>query len=68
MTKITNAWFQCALCPTEGDTYYILTYKGKKIKVCENCYKNIKEVKNDEMHLRKMDRKNKTKTEGSYNE
>ncbi|KKL46843.1 hypothetical protein LCGC14_2341520 [marine sediment metagenome] len=47
MTKITNTWFQCALCPVEGDTYYLLTRDGKEIKVCEICYKRLTEVKNN---------------------
>ncbi len=55
MTKITNTWFQCALCPRESDTYYLLTHKGKKIKVCKTCMENIKEEKNNEMYLFKMD-------------
>ena len=59
MKRITNTWFQCVLCPREGDTYYLLTHKGKEIKVCETCYKNIKEAENDEMHLRKMEYKSK---------
>ncbi len=47
MTKITNTWFQCALCPVEGDTYYLLTRDGKEIKVCETCYKRLTEVENN---------------------
>lgn len=62
MTKITNTWFQCALCPVEGDTYYLLTYNGKEIKVCKTCMENIEEEKNNEMHLSKMDRDNKAGT------
>lgn len=42
MTKITLSWFQCALCPVEGDKYYILTHGGKKIKVCETCFKKTR--------------------------
>ncbi len=45
MTKITNTWFQCALCPVEGDTYYLLTRDGKEIKVCEICYKRLTKIK-----------------------
>lgn len=55
MTKITLTWFQCALCPVEGDTYYILTRDGKEIKVCKTCYEKLTEVKNNEMYLFKMD-------------
>ena len=43
MTKITYTWFQCALCPVESDTYYILTRDGKEIKVCESCLKSCLE-------------------------
>ncbi len=50
MTKVTFTWFQCALCPVESDTYYILTRDCKEIKVCKTCYENIKEVKNNESH------------------
>ena len=56
MTKITYTWFQCALCPIEGDTYYILTRDGKKIKVCKTCYEKLTEVKDNEMYLPGMDR------------
>ncbi len=52
MTKITGTWFQCALCPVEGDTYYLLTREGKEIKVCKTCYENIKEVKDNESHYK----------------
>ena len=55
MTKTTNTWFQCALCPVEGDTYYLLTRDGKEIKVCKTCYDNLTEVKDDEMYLFNMD-------------
>ena len=48
MTKITFTWFQCELCPAEGDTYYILTRDGKESKVCETCYKRLTEVKNND--------------------
>ena len=48
MTKVTFTWFQCALCPAESDTYYILTRDGKEIKVCKTCYENTKEVENNE--------------------
>ena len=62
MTKITQTWFQCALCPIEGDTYYILTHEGKEIKVCKTCYDKLTEVKDNEMYLSKMDRNNKAGT------
>ena len=55
MTKVTLTWFQCALCPVEGDTYYLLTHEGKEIKVCKTCYEKLTEVKNDEVYLFKMD-------------
>ena len=42
MIKIINGWFKCALCPREGDTYYELQHKGKKIKVCRDCLKKIR--------------------------
>lgn len=55
MKKIIHKWFQCALCPREGDTYYLLIYKGKEIKVCETCLENIDKEKSNEMYLFKMD-------------
>ncbi len=61
MTKITFTWFQCALCPVEGDAYYLLTHEDKEIKVCKTCYEKLTEVENNEMHLSKMDRKNKAR-------
>ena len=53
--KTIHKWFQCDLCPREGDTYYLLIYKGKEIKVCEICLENIDKEKSDEMYLSKMD-------------
>ena len=40
MKKI-NTWFKCEYpdCPNERDTGYEIKYKGKKIKVCLDCYK-----------------------------
>lgn len=42
MIKIINDWFKCDKCPREGDQYYELQHKGKKIKVCEDCLRKIK--------------------------
>ena len=47
MTKITGTWFQCALCPVEGDTYYLLTRDGKEIKVCKTCYDKLTKIENN---------------------
>ena len=47
MTKITFTWFQCALCPVEGDTYYLLTHEGNKIKVCKTCYDKLMKIENN---------------------
>jgi len=43
MKKIAT-WFKCEYpdCPIETDRGYEIKYKGKKIKVCEECYKKIK--------------------------
>ncbi len=51
MTKITLTWFQCALCPVEGDTYYLLTRDGKEIKVCKTCYEKLTELEDYEMYF-----------------
>jgi len=42
MIKIINDYFKCALCPREGDRYYELQHKGRKIKVCKDCLKKIR--------------------------
>jgi len=42
MTKIQHGWFQCVLCPSEGDVYYEIIFGGKKIRICEGCLKKIK--------------------------
>jgi len=42
MKKI-NTWFKCEYpdCPNERDKGYEIKYKGKKIKVCTDCYKTL---------------------------
>jgi hypothetical protein len=41
--KITT-WFKCEYpgCPVETDHGYEIQRKGKKIKLCEECFKKLK--------------------------
>jgi hypothetical protein len=45
--KITT-WRKCEYpgCPVETDHGYEIQRKGKKIKLCEGCYKKLKEKEN----------------------
>jgi DNA-directed RNA polymerase subunit RPC12/RpoP len=43
MVKIIKTWFQCALCPRETDIGYEVEYQEKKIIICEECLRKIKE-------------------------
>ena len=45
MIKIIESYFKCDLCPREGDRYFELEHKGKKIKVCVDCLKKIRRPK-----------------------
>jgi len=42
MIEIVDGWFKCDLCPREGDRFYELEDQGKKIKVCEECFKKTR--------------------------
>jgi hypothetical protein len=46
MKKI-KTWFKCENpgCPIETDHGYEIQHKGKKIKVCVECYKKIRRKK-----------------------
>jgi len=43
MKKI-NTWFRCEYpdCHNETDRGYEVEHEGKKIKVCEECYKKLR--------------------------
>jgi len=45
--KIEHGIFKCEYpgCPLEGDRYYLIVYQGKKIRVCEECYKKTRRPK-----------------------
>jgi hypothetical protein len=45
--KKISTWFKCEAqdCPVETDHGYEILHKGKKIKLCEECYKKIRRKK-----------------------
>jgi len=45
-----KGWFRCEYpgCDVETDSGYVVMWENKKIRVCEECLKKIKEMKRAE--------------------
>jgi len=52
MRKI-KGWFRCEYpgCDVETDSGYVMIWENKKIRVCKNCLKKIKEAKRGNTEL-----------------
>ena len=47
MNKKINTWFECYFCPIETDEGREVEYKGSRVKMCMECYKSKKHLKEE---------------------